>query len=71
MIRAAGPSLAALGVSGTLNDPKLELFAGATKSGENDNWGGSAAITAAMASVGAFAYTGPTSLDAAAVECPA
>lgn len=66
VIRAAGPSLGALGVGGTLEDPKLELFAGATKTGENDNWGGSAELTAALASVGAFAYVSPTSKDAAA-----
>ncbi len=66
VIRAAGPSLGALGVAGTLDDPKLELFAGATKAGENDNWGGSATIANAMSAVGAFAYLGPTSRDAAA-----
>jgi hypothetical protein len=44
----------------------MEFFAGATKSGENDNWGGSAPLTAAMAAVGAFGYVSPTSLDAAA-----
>ncbi|MDO8543833.1 MAG: immunoglobulin domain-containing protein [Opitutaceae bacterium] len=66
VLRAAGPSLGALGVAGTLNDPKLEMFAGQTKTGENDNWGGSAQLTAAIAAVGAFPYTGPTSLDAAA-----
>jgi alpha-tubulin suppressor-like RCC1 family protein len=65
VIRAVGPSLVPLGVPGTLDDPSMELFTGATKSGENDNWGGSLAITNAMASVGAFAYTGPTSGDAA------
>lgn len=65
VIRAAGPSLGALGVDGTLADPKLELFAGSTKTGENDNWGGSSEVTAAMASVGAFSFTGATSLDAA------
>ncbi|HUR60085.1 MAG TPA: hypothetical protein VM029_20345, partial [Opitutaceae bacterium] len=67
VIRAAGPSLGALGVGGTLADPKFELFAGSTKSGENDNWGGSASLAAALANVGAFPYTGPASLDAAAV----
>jgi hypothetical protein len=67
VIRAAGPSLGALGVTGTLGDPRIELFAGTAKTGENDNWGGSAAISTAMASVGAFPYTGPTSLDAASV----
>jgi len=65
VIRAAGPSLGALGVPATLEDPKLELFAGATKTGENDNWGGSTQLTAALAAVGAFAYVGPTSKDAA------
>ena len=65
VIRAAGPSLGALGFPGTLDDPKLELFAGPTKTGENEDWGGSAATAAAMAAVGGFAYVGPTSRDAA------
>ena len=65
VIRAAGPSLGALGVPETLEDPKLELFAASTKTGENDNWGGSPTLTAALANVGAFAYVGPTSKDAA------
>jgi hypothetical protein len=66
VIRAAGPSLGALGVPGTVADPKMEFFTGTVKSGDNDNWGGSANLTAAMAAVGAFGYTGGTSLDAAA-----
>jgi len=65
VIRAAGPSLGAFGVPGTLDDPKLELFAGSTKTSENDNWGGSPQLTTALAAVGAFAYTGPASKDAA------
>ncbi len=65
VIRVAGPSLGALGVASTLGDPKMELFAGSLKTGENDNWGGSATLAGAMAAVGAFAYTGPASLDAA------
>jgi hypothetical protein len=65
VVRAVGPSLGALGVGGTLPDPKMELFAGSTKTGENDDWGGSAQVSAAMVAVGAFAYTGPTSRDAA------
>ncbi len=65
VIRAAGPSLGALGVQGPLSDPKLETFAGATSTGVNDNWGGSAQLTADLAAVGAFAYTGPTSRDSA------
>jgi hypothetical protein len=72
MLRAAGPSLSPLGVSGGLADPKLERFAGSTKTGENDNWGGSAALASAMSSVGAFAFSGPASRDAAAsVTLPA
>jgi len=66
VIRAAGPSLGALGVPATVEDPKFELFAGSTKTAENDNWGGSAQLTTALAAVGAFAYVGPTSKDAAA-----
>ncbi len=65
VIRAAGPSLGALGVGGTLDDPKLETFAGSTSTGVNDNWGGSAQLTAALSAVGAFPYTGPTSRDSA------
>jgi hypothetical protein len=65
VIRAAGPSLGALGVPDTLVDPFLELFAGSTKIGENDNWGGFAPLANAMAAVGAFAYASPGSRDAA------
>jgi hypothetical protein len=65
VIRAAGPSLVPLNVPGTLDDPKLELFTGPTKTGENDNWGGTTALRDAMAAVGAFAYVNPSSRDAA------
>ena len=69
LIRAAGPTLGAapFNLSGTLGDPKIELFAGATKTSENDNWGGSPSLSATFASVGAFAYVSGTSLDAAAL----
>jgi hypothetical protein len=67
VIRAAGPSLGALGVPGTLADPRLELFAGSTSTVVNDNWGGLAAVSTAMVSVGAFPYLNATSLDAAVV----
>lgn len=72
VLRAAGPSLAQVGVSGVLADPKLERFTGSTKTGESDNWGGSAALASAMSAVGAFAFSGPASRDAAAsVALPA
>jgi hypothetical protein len=67
VIRAVGPSLAALGAPGTLDDPKLELFAGPAKTFENDNWGGADALSASMAQVGAFALASPASRDAALV----
>jgi hypothetical protein len=67
VLRAAGPSLGALGVGGTLDDPKLELFAGANKTGENNDWGGAPDLANAMAGVGAFGYAGPGSRDAASV----
>ena len=65
LVRAAGPSLTALGVSGVLEDPRLELFTGSTKVGENDNWGGLESARAVMAQVGAFPFSAPTSRDAA------
>lgn len=66
LIRAAGPALAQLGVSGALSDPKLDIFAGATVTATNDDWGGTGALRAAFGEVGAFAYETPTSKDAAA-----
>ncbi len=65
IIRAAGPSLVPLGVSGALDDPKLEVFAGTSKTGENDNWGGASSIATGMAGVGAFAFINAASKDAA------
>ena len=66
LVRAVGPGLAAVGVplSAVVVDPKLTLFAGSNKLDENDNWGGTAALTSAMSQVGAFALTA-TSKDAA------
>lgn len=65
VVRAVGPSLATLGVTGGLNDPRLELFAGSAKTGENDNWGGSAQLSTGFAAVGAFPFSDPLSKDAA------
>ena len=65
LVRAVGPSLAALGVPDTLDDPKLEMFAGAATFATNDNWGGGAALSNAFVQVGAFAYTAGNSRDAA------
>lgn len=52
LVRAIGPGLAAFGVAGTLADPQLQVFSGATKVAENDNW--LAADSASFTQVGAF-----------------
>ena len=55
---AVGPTLgtAPFNIPGTMANPKLEFFNNATntKTDENAGWGGSAALSAAFASVGAF-----------------
>ncbi|MFO1449970.1 MAG: peptidylprolyl isomerase [Opitutaceae bacterium] len=72
LIRAVGPKLADFGVGGVLSDPKIEVYnSSGTKIMENDNWGGTPALTAAAAAVGAFGLE-PTSKDAAlAMTLPA
>jgi hypothetical protein len=67
LIRAVGPSLAPLGVSGALANPQLKLF---TQAGDelatNDNWPTAAKWAAVFAAAGAFPF--PTgSRDAALV----
>jgi len=63
LIRAAGPSLGASGVPGTLADPKLELYdSNQVKIGENDTY--AATLSSVFSSVGAFAFV-PGAKDAA------
>ncbi len=38
VLRALGPTLTNMGVSGVLADPKIALYRGSTKIAENDNW---------------------------------
>jgi hypothetical protein len=66
LIRATGPALAALGVTGALADPKLEVIRQATGAvvASNDNW--DPALASASSSVGAFALP-PGSRDAAVI----
>ena len=74
LIRAVGPTLSAFGVGGALADPVLEVrpLGGATIVARNDDWGGTAALKAAFASVAAFALVSDVSRDAAlAIELPA
>lgn len=68
LIRGIGPTLAAFGVSGTLADPRLEVYRSGASVAEaaNDNWGSAtnaSAVAAAAARVGAFALANG-SLDA-------
>jgi hypothetical protein len=67
LVRAAGPGLGALGVPGTMADPKLALFNGSTQVAANDNWAGQTAVASAISAVGAFPFASPASLDAALV----
>jgi hypothetical protein len=67
LLRAVGPTLSAFGVPSVMADPKLDLYSGSTKVTTNDNWGGSTVLSSAFQSVGAFAYSSTTSLDAALV----
>jgi hypothetical protein len=54
MIRAVGPGLIPLGITNAVADPVIELYSGATKIAENDDWSGTQAVQLA-AQVGAFA----------------
>jgi hypothetical protein len=65
LVRASGPALIPLGVTGALPDPQLQLYSGSTVLATNNGWGGSAAISSEAASVGAFAWNSPTSHDSA------
>ena len=65
LVRAAGPSLGQLGVSGALPDPKLTMFQGSSTFGSNDNWGTVAGLAPVFTRVGAFPFVATTSLDAA------
>jgi hypothetical protein len=64
LLRAVGPALTALGVSGALSDPRLEVYEGTAKLADNDNW--DSALAPTFASVAAFALL-PGSRDAALV----
>jgi Immunoglobulin domain len=65
LIRASGPALIPLGVTGTLPDPELQLYTGTTLLGVNVGWGGDSAIVNAAAAVGAFPWGNLSSSDSA------
>jgi hypothetical protein len=76
LLRGIGPTLGAFGVTGTLVDPRLAIYAGTTLVAQNDDWSVPAPLTAqqtaataaelttAAQSVGAFAL-GAGAKDAA------
>ncbi len=68
LMRASGPALAPFGVPGVLADPQLQLGSSAGIVASNSAWGGSPAIAAAAASVGAFPWAVATSHDSALLE---
>lgn len=67
LIRAIGPGLTRLGVTGVLANPSLRLhaFPSGALLAENDNWGGTAALKTTFQTVGAFELTNDSSTDAA------
>jgi len=66
LLRAIGPGLTPYVSAGTTlaADPTLALYNGPTIAAANDNWGGTATLSSAFSSVGAFSLTN-TSLDSA------
>lgn len=70
LLRAVGPTLAAFGVTGTLADPRLDVFRSpsATLIVSNDDWAGNATVSLYGARIGAFALANPTSKDAALIH---
>ena len=64
LFRAIGPSLATFGVATPASDPRIMLFSGGAKIGENEDWSGSPILSSTFADVGAFALNA-SSRDAA------
>lgn len=65
LLRAVGPTLGAFGVSEVMSDPKLDLYSGSTRVTSNDNWQGLPNLASTFQTVGAFALSSASSLDAA------
>ena len=65
LVRAVGPSLSQLAVTGLLTDPSVDFFRESTLLDTNDNWGGTASLRAAITQTGAFGLLANTSNDAA------
>jgi hypothetical protein len=68
LIRASGPALAGFGVADALRDPELTLFGSNGVLAANGGWAGSPQIASLAALVGAFPWSGGSSLDSALGE---
>ncbi|MES2695426.1 MAG: NHL repeat-containing protein [Verrucomicrobiota bacterium] len=66
LIRAVGPGLGSVGVTGTLGNPRLQIYRGATLVMENEDWANNAEVSATGQRVGAFPLAANSS-DAAVV----
>lgn len=68
LIRAAGPSLAALDVTSTMPDPQLTVFDEAgSLIAANDQWSGETVLTQAFLDTGAFPFMANDSADSALI----
>ena len=66
MVRALGPTLGALGVAGSLENPQLKIFDRAgVLIAQNDDWGGTPAFKTIFSHVGAASLASDTTKDAA------
>jgi hypothetical protein len=66
LIRAAGPALANLGVTGVMPDPQLKVFdSNANLIAANAGWGGNPLIAYDSNAVFAFPFSNPSSADSA------
>jgi sugar lactone lactonase YvrE len=71
LVRGSGPALVPFDVLGTLADPELQLFgtgAGSSLVAVNTGWAGDPVVSAEAAALGAFAWSDPSSHDAAVFE---
>lgn len=65
LVRAAGPALGAFGLTTAMADPRIELFSGAARVAQNNDW--PAGLTGVFSSLGAFSFP-PASRDAAVLQ---
>ncbi len=70
LVRAVGPGLAAFGLPGTMENPKLTVFRGSTELTANDDWS-AANIGQAFTATGAFTLPANSKDAALVVDLPA